>query len=80
LSSGESIGFDYLVVATGVQCDWKKVPGLMEALEKGPESGVCSNYRKFSSMYLKRQLSRLLFSPFFFCFVLTHTSRALSRA
>ena len=47
LSSGESIIFDYLVVATGVQCDWSKVPGLTEALEKGPESGVCSNYREF---------------------------------
>lgn len=46
LSSGESIGYDYLVVATGLQCDWQKVPGLMEALEKGPDSGVCSNYRK----------------------------------
>ncbi len=48
LTSGKSIGFDYLVVATGVQCDWENVPGLKEALEKGPESGVCSNYREFS--------------------------------
>ncbi|KAM3571535.1 hypothetical protein VYU27_006441 [Nannochloropsis oceanica] len=44
LAGGENIGFDYLIVATGVRCDWEKIPGLTEALEKGPESGVCSNY------------------------------------
>lgn len=35
------IGYDYLVVAPGIQLDWRKVKGLPEALGK---DGVCSNY------------------------------------
>ena len=39
--SGDQIGYDFLVVAAGIQLDWHKIDGLTEALGKG---GVCSNY------------------------------------
>ncbi|WP_435007943.1 FAD/NAD(P)-binding oxidoreductase [Tundrisphaera lichenicola] len=39
--SGESIGYDYLVVAPGIQIDWGKVEGLRENLGT---QGICSNY------------------------------------
>ena len=39
--SGGQIGYDYLVVCPGIQLDWYKVEGLIEALGK---NGVCSNY------------------------------------
>lgn len=39
--SGKKIGYDFLVVAAGIQLDWNKVKGLPEALGK---NGVCSNY------------------------------------
>jgi sulfide:quinone oxidoreductase len=35
------LGYDYLIVAPGIQLDWDKVKGLREALGK---DGVCSNY------------------------------------
>ncbi len=35
------IGYDFLVVAAGIQIDWGKIPGLRESLGK---NGVCSNY------------------------------------
>lgn len=38
---GKKIGYDYLVVAPGLQIDWHKIKGLPEALGK---NGVCSNY------------------------------------
>ena len=38
---GRSIGYDYLVVAPGIQLDWGKVEGLKESLGT---QGVCSNY------------------------------------
>jgi sulfide:quinone oxidoreductase len=40
--SGERIGYEQLVVALGMQLDWKKIEGLPAALGK---DGVCSNYR-----------------------------------
>jgi sulfide:quinone oxidoreductase len=39
--SRERIGYDYLVVAPGIQINWDRVEGLEEALGK---DGVCSNY------------------------------------
>ncbi|MEB3322308.1 MAG: FAD/NAD(P)-binding oxidoreductase [Synechococcaceae cyanobacterium] len=39
--AGEDIGYDALVVATGLQCRWERIPGLAEALG---HHGVCSNY------------------------------------
>ncbi|MCC6960030.1 MAG: NAD(P)/FAD-dependent oxidoreductase [Dehalococcoidia bacterium] len=40
-ASGESIGYDYLVVAPGIQVNWGQIEGLEDALGK---NGVCSNY------------------------------------
>ena len=41
LSTGDTITYDYLVVATGLKLDWGKVEGLADALG---HDGVCSNY------------------------------------
>ena len=41
-ASQRRIGYDYLVVAPGIQINWNKVEGLEAALGK---DGVCSNYR-----------------------------------
>ncbi|WP_298406942.1 FAD/NAD(P)-binding oxidoreductase [uncultured Chloroflexus sp.] len=41
LSNGETITYDFLVVALGIQIDWGKIKGLPETLGK---NGVCSNY------------------------------------
>ena len=40
-ASRRRIGYDYLVVAPGIQLNWDRVPGLREALG---QDGVCSNY------------------------------------
>ena len=43
LNDGTTMEFNYLVVATGIYCDWNKIPGLKEAVrEEG--SGVISIY------------------------------------
>ena len=41
LSTGESIQYEYLVVAAGIQIDWNKIAGLEGNLGK---NGICSNY------------------------------------
>ncbi len=41
LDNGESVGYDYLVVAAGIQLNWHEVKGLKETLGK---NNVCSNY------------------------------------
>jgi sulfide:quinone oxidoreductase len=38
---GKRIGYDFLVLAPGIQVDWGKIKGLTESLGK---DGVCSNY------------------------------------
>lgn len=38
---GRRVGYDFLVVAAGIQIDWDRVKGLREAVGK---DGVCSNY------------------------------------
>ena len=43
LENGETVTYDYLVVALGIQIDWAKTPGLEAALAD-PNSGVSSNY------------------------------------
>lgn len=40
---GDTITYDFLVVAAGIQIDWDKIPGLKESVGK-PGTGVCSNY------------------------------------
>lgn len=42
LSNGESVGYGWLVVASGIQLDWGKVPGLVDTLGR---NNVSSNYR-----------------------------------
>ncbi|MCB0035414.1 MAG: NAD(P)/FAD-dependent oxidoreductase [Anaerolineales bacterium] len=41
--SGDTITYDYLVVAAGIQIDWNAIPGLAESVGKAG-TGVCSNY------------------------------------
>jgi sulfide:quinone oxidoreductase len=41
LDNGESVSYDFLVVAAGIQLNWQDVKGLKETLGK---NGVCSNY------------------------------------
>ncbi|KAI8082508.1 uncharacterized protein B0P05DRAFT_586178 [Gilbertella persicaria] len=41
LADGQTVGYDYLVVAAGIQINWDAVKGLKEALGK---DGVTSNY------------------------------------
>ncbi len=41
LKDGESVSYEYLVVAPGIQIDMDGIPGLKEAMGK---DGVCSNY------------------------------------
>ena len=43
LEDGSKVNYDYLVVASGIQIDWNKIPGLVEGLEK-EDSGVVSIY------------------------------------
>jgi sulfide:quinone oxidoreductase len=38
---GKTIGYDYMIVATGIQLNWDAIPGLKESIGK---NGVCSNY------------------------------------
>ncbi|KAH8294001.1 hypothetical protein KR054_007235 [Drosophila jambulina] len=42
-SGGKTIKYDFLVIATGLQLKYEKIPGLVEALE-APNSNVCSIY------------------------------------
>ncbi|RIA85634.1 hypothetical protein C1645_830486 [Glomus cerebriforme] len=41
LIDGQKVGYDYLVVASGLQCNWNKIKGLTETLGK---NGVTSIY------------------------------------
>ena len=41
LSDGKTVGYDYLVVAAGIQINWDQIKGLKESLGK---DGVTSNY------------------------------------
>lgn len=41
LADGQTIGYDYLVVAAGIQINWENIKGLKESLGK---DGVTSNY------------------------------------
>ena len=40
-SSGQTVNYDYLVIAPGIQINWTGIKGLPEALGK---DGVSSNY------------------------------------
>lgn len=53
LRGGDSVTYDYLVVAPGIQLNWDKVKGLKETLGK---NGVCSNYAYDQVEYTWRTL------------------------
>lgn len=40
-ADGQTVGYDYLIVAVGIQVNWDNIKGLKEALEK---VGATSNY------------------------------------
>lgn len=42
-ASGREIGYDFLVIAPGLQLDWDAIPGLAESVGR-PGTGVVSNY------------------------------------
>jgi sulfide:quinone oxidoreductase len=48
LADGTDLGYDYLVVAPGIQLNWGDIKGLKETLGK---NGVCSNYSFESAPY-----------------------------
>jgi len=56
LSEGGAIGYDALVVATGVALDWGAIPGLAQALG---HDGVTSNYRVDLAPYTARLMTEL---------------------
>ena len=41
LADGQTVGYDYLIVAAGIQVNWDNIKGLKEALDK---VGITSNY------------------------------------
>jgi sulfide:quinone oxidoreductase len=41
MDNGETVNYEYLVVAPGIQLNWDEIKGLKESLGK---NGVCSNY------------------------------------
>jgi sulfide:quinone oxidoreductase len=47
-STGDSVGYDVLILAAGLQCRWEQIEGLREALGS---HGVCSNYSKDFAPY-----------------------------
>lgn len=53
--NGDTIKYDFLVVAAGLQLNYEKIPGLVEALAI-PKGAVCSTY---SPKYVNRVLEAL---------------------
>jgi sulfide:quinone oxidoreductase len=47
-STGDTVGYDVLILAAGLQCRWEQIKGLREALGS---HGVCSNYSKDYAPY-----------------------------
>lgn len=47
-SEGETLSYDVLVMATGLQCRWDQIDGSSKALGR---NGVCSNYSKDFAPY-----------------------------
>ena len=47
-SGGKRIGYDYLVVALGIQVNWSDIPGLTEGVGS---QGICSNYSYEQASY-----------------------------
>lgn len=56
LEDGRQLGYDYLVVAAGLQLDWQKIEGLDATLG---QNGVSSNYRFDLSPYTWQSIQAL---------------------
>jgi sulfide:quinone oxidoreductase len=56
LGNGDSVTYDWLVVAVGVGLDWDKVAGLKETLG---QNGVCSNYSPDTVRYTRQCIDTL---------------------
>lgn len=56
LSSGESINYDKLVISTGAELDWEKIPGISEGLYKG---NIYEFYTLSGAKKLKEEIPRL---------------------
>ncbi len=56
LASGDTVGYDFLVVCPGVALDWGKIEGMPAALGS---NGVCSNYSVNHAEYTWRCLQNL---------------------
>lgn len=52
---GHTIKYDFMLIATGLQLNYDKIPGLLDAL-KQKDSGVCSNY---SELYVEKTFESL---------------------
>jgi NADPH-dependent 2,4-dienoyl-CoA reductase/sulfur reductase-like enzyme len=66
-STGEHVGYDFLVVAPGMQTNWGAVPGLEEALGKG---GVCSNYSDVVGVFVCLLLSCCVYKVLNYCYII----------
>lgn len=55
-ANGDTIEYDYMVVAMGIELNYNKIPGAIEALNN-PNTQVCSNYspQYVSDVYKKFQ-------------------------
>ncbi|KAF5300874.1 hypothetical protein FQR65_LT09036, partial [Abscondita terminalis] len=53
--NGDSISYDFMLIAMGLQLNYDQIPGLIEALNI-PNTGVCSNY---SPKYVNRTYETL---------------------
>lgn len=58
LQDGNTMEYDYLIVASGIQSNWDVVPGVKEGLDK-PESGVVSVYDYNYSAKVWNEFNRL---------------------
>jgi len=52
-AKGDAVKYEYMVIATGIELDFDKIPGLIEGL-KDHRSGVCCNY---SPLYVTKTYS-----------------------
>jgi sulfide:quinone oxidoreductase len=55
LANGDTVSYDFAVIAPGIQLNWHEIKGLEESLGK---NGVCSNYRYDIAPYTWECISR----------------------
>jgi sulfide:quinone oxidoreductase len=49
--SGGRIGYDFLVVAAGIQLNWDAIPGLQDAIRRGDASSNCARLTTPTSLH-----------------------------